>query len=718
MPRVSLRALLLIFSFTLAASTVHAVAQERPQEHPFAKPAALEPAVTFWKRVYTEVGTNGGFIHDDTRLDVVYSVLEFAPGTNTAARSKRIDDEKKFVSATLRKLAAGNDDLNKNERRVRDAWPENTRAAEFSEAVDRVRFQLGQADRFKEGLIRSGTWRDEIKKVFKRQGLPEELAVLPHVESSFNPYAYSKVGAAGMWQFMRSTGKRFLRIDNVVDERLDPYKASEAAASFMQQNYAVVQSWPLAVTAYNHGAGGMRRAKDQLGTDDIGVIVQQYDSKSFGFASRNFYACFLAALEIDSNPQQYFPGIELNPPDASKQMPIKNYTSMPSLAKSLQVDTAALKQLNPSLMAPVWTGSKRIPQGFVLRVPGSSDQVAALRNLPSAAVASTQTADLRHRVRRGETLSSIADKYRVSAQQLAKLNNLRKPYRVPVGKVLKLPGEEAAAPSVADAAPVANTPPAVPRTAALRHTVKRGETLSKIAQRYSLSQSELLALNHLRDADQVRAGQSLLIRTAETQVASTEPANNSVAAAEQEPEADVSPAAVARAEKVEPKTEGEAEALGPTLLPGVQAAASADPADYSVRAGNTIRVEAAETLGHYADWLQTTPAALRALNKLSMNASVQIGRQLKLDLSHVSAAHFEEQRRNYHQQIQEAFFAQYRIAGSDTHVLKRGESVWELSQKTYNVPVWLLRQYNPDVNLSDVRPGTKLVIPQIQAKED
>jgi membrane-bound lytic murein transglycosylase D len=260
-------------------------------------------------------------------------------------------------------------------------------------------------------------------------------------------------------------------------------------------------------------------------------------------------------------------------------------------------------------------------------------------------------------------------------------------------------------------APAAAATPAVTDTDELRHTVKRGETLSKIAQRYSVSQSELLALNNLRSANQVQRGQSLIIRSAGIQ-----PAN----AAEQD-EAEAAPAELVRAEKVEsklePKTEGEAEALGPTLLPGVQAAASADPADYSVHSGNTIRVEASETLGHYADWLETTPAKLRALNKLPGNASVQIGRTLKLDMTHVSSARFESQRYSYHMQIQEAFFTQYRIVGGDTHVFKKGESVWELSQKTYNVPVWLLRQYNPDVNLNDVRPGTKLVIPRIQPKE-
>lgn len=699
MPRVLLSRVLIFVLGWLAMAAAGA------RDHPFVRPAALEPAINFWKRVYTEVGTTGGFIHDHTRLDVVYNVLEFPAGTDSKVRGKRIEDEKTFVAATLRKLAAGEDDLRREERRVRAAWPEDTRRSEFAAAAERVRFQLGQADRFKEGMIRSGLWREEIKDIFRRRGLPEQLAALPHVESSFNTYAYSKVGAAGMWQFMRGTGQRFLRIDNVVDERLDPYKASEAAASFLQQNYAVLQSWPLAVTAYNHGAGGMRRAREQLGTDDIVTIVQRYDSRSFGFASRNFYACFLAALEIDSDPGKYFPDIVLSPPDASKVLPIKSYTSMPALARSLKIDTAELKQLNPSLMASVWAGSKRIPSGFELRVPAVVDRAMVLASLPAAATAATQVADQSHRVRKGETLSGIAARYGVSTQQLARLNGLRQPYRLVVGRVLTLPGAVETAGLAGASAPAPVTPGAGEQE--ILHTVKRGDTLGRIAQRYGVAQSELLALNRLRNPDQLLLGQSLLIRAA-----GVPPAN-----ASEPDEAEVSPATVARAEKAEPKSEGEAEALGPTLLPGVQAAASADPADYTVRKGNTVRVEAAETLGHYADWLETTPGRLRALNKMSVNTPVQIGRTLKLDFSRVSTAMFETRRRGYHQQLQEVFFTQYRIVGSDTHVMKKGESIWVLSQKTYNVPIWLLRQYNPDLDLADVRPGIKLVIPRIQAIE-
>ena len=204
--------------------------------------------------------------------------------------------------------------MNNEEERILKLFPEGTSNAEFRAAAGRLRFQLGQSDRFRAGLIRSGTWKPYIHDVLAKRGLPLELAALPHVESSFDPTGYSKVGAAGMWQFMRSTGVRYMRIDHIVDERRDPFFSTDAAARLLADNYSVIQSWPLALTAYNHGLAGMRRAVQQQKTTDIATIVAKYQSRSFGFASRNFYTAFLAALEIDSNPERYFPNLKLDPP--------------------------------------------------------------------------------------------------------------------------------------------------------------------------------------------------------------------------------------------------------------------------------------------------------------------------------------------------------------------------------------------------------------------
>ena len=159
---------------------------------------------------------------------------------------------------------------------------------------------------------------------------------MPHVESSFNPAAYSKVGAAGLWQFMPSTAKRFMRVDSLVDERLDPYSATEAAANLMLYNYRLLGTWPLAVTAYNHGPGGLRRAQEQLGTSDIAVIVKRYQGATFGFASRNFYVSFLAALEVDRNAEKYFGPITPLPDTQNTPVELPDYIAVDAAGESLQ----------------------------------------------------------------------------------------------------------------------------------------------------------------------------------------------------------------------------------------------------------------------------------------------------------------------------------------------------------------------------------------------
>ena len=241
------------------------------------RPPELERDVQFWIRVYTEVDTNGGFLHDQYNLGVVYDTLHFAPNTTPRERQRQVDAERERLAAVLRRIAdADGAPLSAEDQRIRDLWGEEGTPSRLRAAVDDIRFQLGQADRFRAGLVRSGAWETHIAETLANLGLPAELAVLPHVESSFNPAAYSKVGAAGLWQFMRSTGRRYMRIDDAVDDRLDPFRSTEAAAQLLAYNYRVLGTWPLALTAYNHGTAGMLHAKESIGTDDIVRIVRGY----------------------------------------------------------------------------------------------------------------------------------------------------------------------------------------------------------------------------------------------------------------------------------------------------------------------------------------------------------------------------------------------------------------------------------------------------------
>jgi membrane-bound lytic murein transglycosylase D len=618
---------------------------------PLERPAALEPDVNFWRRVYTEVTTREGFVHDDQRLNIVYETVRLSSAGDRAHRASAIDADERYVRA-LRAVAGGKrDNLSKAEARVVELWGPNLDKNTLLAASQRVRFQLGQADRFREGLIRSGAWEDYVRKTMADAGLPVEIAALPHVESSFNPAARSKVGAAGMWQFMNSTGRRFMRIDSVTDERLDPYKSTRAAALLMQQNYEVTRAWPLAITAYNHGASGMRRAINQLGTDDITTVVRKYKSRSFGFASRNFYVALLAAVDVSNEPERYFGPLERHPPDPSRVLKLPSYISASTLIRSLGVDEDTLAALNPSLKATVWNGSKSIPSGFELRIPPSAgDPGVLLASLPSNAWQSKQTPDLYHVVQRGETLSSIAPRYGARVSDLVAINGLSSKAMIRTGQKLVLPAGV-------------------------------GKTVEPLVEQ------------GIYPDEPVEVPQ--IVATVDTPTPTV---------------ASITPVPV-----VVPPPTDQPEQQNP--IDAEQAQLLADPNDYSVADDRTIRVQEGETIGHYADWLGVRGSDVRRMSGMRGKSQLRVGKRLKLEFTKATPEQFEAARLAYQKSIQEQFFANHRIVATSEHVVKRGESIWLLAERRYNVPVWLLRQYNPDIDLAQVRASTRVVIPVLASPD-
>jgi membrane-bound lytic murein transglycosylase D len=643
------RVALLAFGLLMLQLTCGAARAEEASA-PFEHPPALERDIRFWIRVYTEVTTDGGLLHDDWNLGVVYEVLRFDPTDSPAQREHRVALAKARYAELLRRFADGDtNDLTAHERRILDAFGEKTTPAEFRDAIQGIRFQLGQADRFHEGLIRSQLFEKNISKVLAQRGVPAEIGALPHVESSFNPAAYSRVGAAGLWQFMPSTARRYMRVDSLVDERLDPYTSTEAAANLMLYNYRLVGTWPLAVTAYNHGPGGLRRAQDDLGTSDIAVIVKRYQGSTFGFASRNFYVAFLAALEVDRNAEKYFGPMTHLPETQSTVVEVPDYVPIDALAKAFKVDMGALQVLNPALRPPIWNGSRFVPRGYGLRVPGaqSSSEIAdAWARLPATQRYLAQRNDGIHKMRRGETLATVAAASGVQLSRLLAANAWTAGHEVARGETVRIPLPASRAAPAAAGPVVAETPAAA---------------------------------------------------AASAEVAA--PALPSVAAAPPPPK--------------EPVSERQAETTA--LLPAVTPTGNGDSTDYSVRADNTVIVQPGETLGHFADWTKVPSASLRALNKLHKTGVVTVGHKVKLDLSKVTADEFTAARRDYHKHLQDDFFASHKIAATETYTVKRGDSLWTIAQQHGDLPVWLISQYNPDVNLGDLHPGTSVTLPQIAA---
>ena len=409
----------------------------------FPQPPELKQDVDFWVSIFTRYSTDEGVLHDNRNLGVVYERIAMPAQLSRRERQRRVEARRKKIRAVLKTLASGKrENLSDAEQRVLALWPDDVTNRTLSSAAKRIRFQQGLRDRFEEGLQRSGRWREFVNEQFTLLGVPTEIAALPHVESSYDPRARSHVGASGIWQFTRSTGRRFMRVDHVVDERNDPFAATRAAGRLMAYNYSITGNWPMAITAYNHGLAGVRRAMRKYGDTALVEILRNYKGRTFGFASRNFYVAFLAAKEVDQNAETYFPGIVYDTPIDYSTARLPGYVSVEGVAKTLGTTAAKVARHNPGLQATIWQGSKHIPKGYELRMPTASlsqPLETLLAGLPADSVFDEQLPDLFHRVARGDTLSQIARTYDTRVSTLVAINNLSSSHRIRIGQNLRLP---------------------------------------------------------------------------------------------------------------------------------------------------------------------------------------------------------------------------------------------------------------------------------------
>ncbi|MFZ1119507.1 MAG: lytic transglycosylase domain-containing protein [Candidatus Binataceae bacterium] len=277
---------------------------------PFPRPAAIEPNIDFWIKAFTYWSERDFVVHDRDNVSLTYQKFHM-PGDG-APSGEEIEWANAYLKAKygdiLNRLATGQQAVGWEEQHVAAMFKGQAPSA-YARAAQNLRVQQGLSEQFHDSLLRSRYYRPRMEQVFAGAGLPRELVALASVESGFSARVRSSAGALGIWQFTRSTGREFLKITRYRDDRLDPVRSTQAAAELLQSNYQALGSWPLAITAYNYGTGGMERAASEFGSDYV-KIVQNYNGEHFGFAVKNYYAEFLAADQVYRYEDKYFPGIE------------------------------------------------------------------------------------------------------------------------------------------------------------------------------------------------------------------------------------------------------------------------------------------------------------------------------------------------------------------------------------------------------------------------
>ncbi len=421
-------------------------------------------------------------------LDSAYALMSEAPPNGDPRLAQEKED--------LRRLIA---------RRIVEVYASRRAAVgDMSAAIPRIvnadvereirSFQNGERAYFLEAHRRSGLYRPMIVEELRKAGLPEQLSWLPMVESWFKERALSTARAVGMWQFIASTGYRFgLRRGTYFDERMDPVKSTRAAIAYLTELHEMFGDWLTALAAYNCGEARVLRTIER---QRAGYFDQFWDLYAqLPQETRRYVPRFLAALAILEDPARYgFHDLpDPLPAPATTTLPVARAVRLDELERRLALAPGTLVALNPELhrgTTPDESYELRVPVGTAVEAV-----VAALEGLPRSAPPAAETTV--HRVRSGETLSLIAKRYGTSVSSLMRLNGLSNPHRLRVGQELRVAGS--------------TTRPAVAAAAnPVTHTVRRGDSLWKIAERYGTSVERLKEDNHLR-SNVLRPGQRLLV---------------------------------------------------------------------------------------------------------------------------------------------------------------------------------------------------------------
>lgn len=454
-------------------------------------------------------------------MKLVFSLLVLMIATGCMSLQGR-DSVVREEDGAIRAQGVYNEDKDLDSFRVGDADGPKVTATEFESIPLEVNEQVEKWINYFQGrgrphmeryLSRSTRYEKLMKKVLKDNGLPEDLFYIALIESGFSSRATSHASAVGYWQFIRGTGKRYrLEINQFVDERRDPVLATQAAADYFRDLYTMFDSWYLAMASYNVGENRVKREVRNHNTRDFWELHRK---RRLPRETMNYVPKFLAAKMIGTDPAKYgFADVDYMPPIEFDHIYIDKAVNLRVMAEKMNYNYEDFKALNPKFkgeVAPLKkdTLSLRIPPGMnTIALAAASESV--VENIQFVADSGdTET----YRIRRGDTLSGIAQRYRTTVAFLRDINELPKKKILKVGMRIQVP----------DRTPVSNKRPVVKKAVATKskklsgpfYIVQNGDNLTLIAQRYSTTVSELMRLNKMRRGSLIKSGSRLRVPSSE-----------------------------------------------------------------------------------------------------------------------------------------------------------------------------------------------------------